>query len=314
LQEAQGAFNRTLETIVPTGEVVTDTLDGIADTLENLAAPSETVGAAIAGINQNLREGLAEAQNTKAELDALRGGAGFDVGPGLELAGPGGREAAEERAKNDAVAEAAAEGQRKLDEIGKNGREGRFKADSEFRQKQLSATGSFFQSLTQIAGNKSKGLFKISKAVNIATGTANAFASFNEALKNPPGPPFTVPIAAAALASGLAQVASIKSQQIPSFQGGGIMRRAGLAEVGESGRELVELPAGARVRPAGVTERLSGGGLSIGQFIFQAPAGGGSEIDAERVANDVLERLADRLERRENPRFISAVERSLNLA
>jgi antitoxin component of MazEF toxin-antitoxin module len=69
-----------------------------------------------------------------------------------------------------------------------------------------------------ISQGSSKSLFRIAKMGALASATVDAFASFNAALKNPPGPPWTIPVAAAALASGIAQVQAIKST---SFGGGG---------------------------------------------------------------------------------------------
>jgi len=79
------------------------------------------------------------------------------------------------------------------------------------------------KALFAAAGSSSSKLFKLAKNFSIAEATINTFKAASEALKNPPGPPFTLPLAAAAVATGLGQVQTIKSQQMPAAQGGGIV-------------------------------------------------------------------------------------------
>ena len=122
----------------------------------------------------------------------------------------------------------------------------------------LSGSTKLFKDLQAASISGTSGLFKISKAFAVADATVNAFASFNAALKNPPGPPFTIPLAAAALIQGLAQVKSIKSATLGGGGGGGAPGGGGGAaaappepgvppvvpsvpEVGEGGRPQINV-------------------------------------------------------------------------
>jgi len=71
--------------------------------------------------------------------------------------------------------------------------------------------------MTANVASENKAMFQINKAASIATATMDAFQAYNTTLKAYPGP-LGQALAAAQLASGLAQVSKIKSQ---SFSGGG---------------------------------------------------------------------------------------------
>src|SRR5262249_40673150 len=70
-------------------------------------------------------------------------------------------------------------------------------------------------------GHAVAGIFQKSKAAQLASAIIDAYAAFNKALANPPRPPHTIPLAAAALASGLARVAAIRSTNIGSSSASG---------------------------------------------------------------------------------------------
>jgi len=78
----------------------------------------------------------------------------------------------------------------------------------------LSGTAQLFGALGQ--------LFEGNKKFAIAEALINTFQAVTAALKNPPGPPFTIPAAVAAGAFGLAQVQKIRSQRPGSGGGGSI--------------------------------------------------------------------------------------------
>jgi hypothetical protein len=94
--------------------------------------------------------------------------------------------------------------------------------------------------------------------INAGIGVVSAWASAAQW----PGPSMIAGMALAGVMTGLilasagVQTGLIASQQAPSFATGGMMSEAGVAMVGERGPELVELPAGARVRNAGETESI----------------------------------------------------------
>ncbi|HEY5595297.1 MAG TPA: hypothetical protein VIL61_09120 [Nitrospiria bacterium] len=89
---------------------------------------------------------------------------------------------------------------------------------TEARQAGLNAAVNLANALYTFSQGKSRALFRLWQIAAISEATVNSYAAFTAALKGPPGPPWSVPIAAAALAQGLAAVARISAT---SFGGGG---------------------------------------------------------------------------------------------
>jgi hypothetical protein len=96
----------------------------------------------------------------------------------------------------------------------------------------------------KLLGAMSK-LFDGNKAMAIGQAAIDAYTSFNAALKNPPGPPYTIPAAAAALASGLAQVKAIMSTNPGSPGGGSASSAASAASSSQYGGEAAQGSQGA---------------------------------------------------------------------
>jgi TP901 family phage tail tape measure protein len=97
------------------------------------------------------------------------------------------------------------------------------KKEERERQSAISTVKSFLsvgQQLLSIAGTKSKALFNINKGLNVAQAVTDTYAAATAALKNPPGPPSTIPMAATATAMGLANVARIAGQSYSAADGG----------------------------------------------------------------------------------------------
>lgn len=91
----------------------------------------------------------------------------------------------------------------------------------ELNQK-LDATRQFFGGMSALASSFGKKGFKAAQAFAIAEATINTFQGATKALATYP-PPFNFIAAAGVVATGLAQVAQIRSQQPPSYQQGGIV-------------------------------------------------------------------------------------------
>ena len=111
------------------------------------------------------------------------------------------------------------------------------KSEQKRNAQALSASGTFFNSLMSLSQQKSKSLFDIAKAGAVATALVDTYASFTAALKGPPGPPWSYPIAAAALAAGLAKVQAIRSTQFGGAGGAG-----GIATGGAGGGGVIPQP------------------------------------------------------------------------
>jgi hypothetical protein len=86
-------------------------------------------------------------------------------------------------------------------------------------------------------GAQNKKAFEAAKAFNIVNATMNAYMAFTKALATYP-PPFSFIFAGAALASGLAQVAQIRSQTYSGRALGGPVMGGQSYVVGESGPEV----------------------------------------------------------------------------
>lgn len=329
LQEAQAALNETVDGFIPTGAAVVGTVDDIAGSIEGLAAPSEAVGAAIASINAGIAANVEQARALQGELGALRGGQEFagGGGPGEGItpvdvsAGGGGGGFDEEGVPTDpvtakqqeleALLAATEAGEAALTAAEKKGADDRSKDDEKAAKSRLKTFSDGAKQLLQISGNKSKALFKISKAANIAQALADGPAAFTSALKNPPGPPFTIPIAVAALASSVAQVASLKSQQPPAFQRGTRFAPGGMALLGEDGPELAFLPRGSQVLPNRETNRALGGArLTVGNVNVNLPENVTPENAAEQ-ADMLLNALTERIASGEAPELVDELERQL---
>ena len=105
--------------------------------------------------------------------------------------------------------------------------------------------------LAAIAGAGAKEIFLITKGFEMSMAVMAAFAAYNLALANPPGPPWTLPIAEAAFARGMWNVAAIAAtafgQMARSSSGGG---GGGLVGGGTYTSPVITAPAAAESKPA----------------------------------------------------------------
>lgn len=86
----------------------------------------------------------------------------------------------------------------------------------------LSGTASLFGSLADITRNGSRRAFEASKAFAIAETVIKGIVATQQALATPPGPPYTIPLAAAQAVAAASRVITIKGTS-PSFETGGIV-------------------------------------------------------------------------------------------
>jgi hypothetical protein len=88
----------------------------------------------------------------------------------------------------------------------------------------MQAGGNIMMSLqtaiTAFSGKKNKELFMMTKAYNIASAIVNTAMAATQALAAPPGPPWSFAYVAAAVAAGVAQIATISSQEMDETGGG----------------------------------------------------------------------------------------------
>jgi len=106
---------------------------------------------------------------------------------------------------------------------------------------------------------QSKKMFRLQQGLAIGEAAINTFNAASAALKQPPGPPFTFPLVALTVATGMAQIAGIRSQQPPAQFGGA--RQSGTPFlVGEKGPELFTPTNAGTVTP---NHQLGGGGATV---------------------------------------------------
>lgn len=146
------------------------------------------------------------------------------------------------------------------------------------RETVVAGTSAMFGALSQLAGQNKK---MAMTAKRLAQGQAiiDTYTAANAALKNPPGPPFTIPFMIAAIATGLANVAMIEKQQ---FASGGYVRGHGGSR---SDMVPAQLSAGEGVLNAATVARI-GGEAAINQLNAGGGAGGGITIQFNGPVTD----------------------------
>lgn len=140
----------------------------------------------------------------------------------------------------------------------------------------LMAMGQAYEAWT---GKKNKTLFRLEQAMAIAIGLIKTYQAANEALASPPGPPWTIPLAVAITAMGLANVATIAAQKV----GGGTVGGGGAAPVATT-------PAANPLAPA--TTPLIGGEEQRHINIYFE----GGVITDKAFMEDLAEKLSDLVE------------------
>jgi hypothetical protein len=144
-------------------------------------------------------------------------------------------------------------GQEKLRGIIDNRIEFEKKSEMEKYQFGIQQAGEFFSAL----GTANKKAFEAAKAFNIANAIMNTYAGATKALATYP-PPFNFIAAAAVVASGLAQVSAIRSQQYTGRQRGGALQIGQGTVVGEDGPEIIVPKQPGTVIPREVAEAMNG--------------------------------------------------------
>ena len=110
-------------------------------------------------------------------------------------------------------------------------------------------------------GNSLTQLFDQNKGVAIASALINTFQAASAALKNPPGPPFSYAYVAAAIASGMAQVANIRKTSKTSTGGGST--GGGASGAGAATAAAASAAAAAPVSAAPAEQQRSGTAISL---------------------------------------------------
>lgn len=97
------------------------------------------------------------------------------------------------------------------------------KKQRQIRESRLQATATMFGALADFAALGGRDMFNATKAFQIAEATTAGYLAVQRAYANPPGPPWTTPIAIATGVQAAANVAKIASVQAPAFAQGGVV-------------------------------------------------------------------------------------------
>jgi len=122
-----------------------------------------------------------------------------------------------------------------------------------YAQSALTVTENVLNGIATLTKGKNKEIFALQKAAQLGQATISAFLSYNQALANPPGPPYTIPMAQWALGIGLSNVAVMAATDIAGASGGGgssSSAGAGYAGLTPSS-QMVTQPAGGSTQPPG---------------------------------------------------------------
>ena len=115
------------------------------------------------------------------------------------------------------------------------------------RKEGLEETGRALKAFAAEGAKRSKKMFRLQQAVQIGEAIMNTYAGASKALATLP-PPFSFAVAALTVATGLAQVANIRSQQPPAQFGGARVANQPFL-VGEKGPELFTPATAGTVTP-----------------------------------------------------------------
>jgi SLT domain-containing protein len=127
-------------------------------------------------------------------------------------------------------------------------------------------------------GKYNKQAFEASKALNIANAIMNTYTGVTKALATYP-PPFNFIAAGATLAFGLAQIATIRSQQYSGRAIGGSVIKDKSYVVGENGPEVFTPTGSGRIT---ANNQLGGGVTNINFTINTVDARGMDQLLMER--------------------------------
>jgi len=115
------------------------------------------------------------------------------------------------------------------------------------RKEGLAETGEALKKFAAEGAKRSKKMFRLQQGVQIAEAIMNTYAGATKALATLP-PPFSFAVAGLTVATGLAQVANIRSQQPPAMFGGSRQQGTPFL-VGERGPELFTPATAGTVTP-----------------------------------------------------------------
>jgi hypothetical protein len=173
----------------------------------------------------------------------------------------------------------SAEEQATLQRIGQQDRQKKIVADRvEFEKKSDMEKAQFGieqgAAMFSALGQQNKKAFELAKAFNIANAIMNTYMAATKALAMYP-PPFNFIMAAGVVASGLAQVAQIRSQQYSGREKGGPVAAGMPYIVGEAGPEIFKPSSSGTIVPNG---QVGGGGVNVNFTINAVDASGIDEL------------------------------------
>ena len=162
-------------------------------------------------------------------------------------------------------------------------------------QQKLEILGSTAKQALEVAATQNKKAFMLNKAVSIGQAIMNTYEGASKALAQ--GGVFGPFLAAAVIASGLAQVAAIRAQNYPGREKGGTVVAGKPYMVGEAGPELFQPGQTGRIVPNDQLQSTNGDIVNINFNVSTVDAKGFDELLSSRrelIVNTVNEAMRER--------------------
>jgi len=201
-------------------------MDRSMASFEGMLAKSTELAAAQSGLKQQIREeeaaaqaeaDLGEMETQQQKLARLASYYAVTQEMAAEAAAIEEESLADKLARHASYYNATAQMAAKLAKYNDYAAKKELKLEQRNAQSRLQIATSLGQAMLAFAGVNSKQIFLITKAFQVGTAIAAAYTAYAMALAHPPGPPTTIPIAKAALASGLWAAAGVAATALASF-------------------------------------------------------------------------------------------------
>ena len=181
--------------------------------------------------------------------------------------------------------------------------------DRAYLDARLSSAQEVLGQLSQLSSSKSKEIAAIGRAAAIAEATIDGFKATQKALSNPPGPPYTIPIAAVTAAIAAANVAKIAGV---GFMAGGYTGAGGNSEVAgpvhrneyvfdAAATKRIGVPALEAMRRGNLSQPANNNSAGGGRANIRVVQGPGTYTEVVEKSDGEIEVIAERVARRVAP-------------
>jgi tape measure domain-containing protein len=172
-------------------------------------------------------------------------------------------------------------------------------------QERSAMMSTFFGNMSSLMQSNSLDSFRIGKAAALAQASIDGVAAVQAAYKAPPGPPWSIALAASVGVQSAMNIAKIASAQPPGFKEGGFTGYAGTSQVAGvvHGQEFVSNAAAtSKYRP--MLERMNKGGAAIAVTIENY--GTSKEFEVQQITPDQVRIIARDEIRTQTPSLVAS--------